>query len=187
MSLPEQFASTNESTSTSLKGSLSSTRPSLTDSSCVLLILGFVLLTYVATANVLTTQDEHVIPSGDPFTYTLSFIELHDLAHDSLYHACQRALDGNWYWLQNIAILALSPILGRDPASMVIDELFCTWLFSLCALYAAGRQFTRLPPVALLGIAGLVHLPWMYGPNEHGQLLCVTLDCSFLWGKRGHP
>ncbi len=180
MSPSEQMASTSELASAPENGSKSRDRPVLTDAFCVFLILGFVLLAYVATANVLTTQEEKVNPTGDPFTYTLGFIEVRDIAQNSYYRALRRAVGGNWYWLQNFAILFLSPILGRDPASIAAMNYLCLAI-ALCSLYAVGRQLTRIPAVALLGVAGLVHLPWLYGTMSHGQLLCVTLDCTFIW------
>jgi hypothetical protein len=120
-----------------------------------------------------------VLPIGDPFTYTTGYFLLLDTAQHDFWAGLAMAFNANWYWMFNVPIALLSPILVKEPFSLSMVT-FIMFGFATASFFRLGRHF-RYP----LGVAVLVALlPWVFpinfGFQDYSSIAVLGLDSMFV-------
>jgi hypothetical protein len=122
-----------------------------------------------------------VLPKGDPFTYTIGYFKLLDLAHDGHWRAAAwMVLTGRWdrYWLTDSLVLVLSPFLAKEPYSIAVMN-FIVYGFATAALFHLGRRFgLRIVPAFLLALV-IWSYPVNYGFYDYSSIAVLGLDSAF--------
>jgi hypothetical protein len=152
---------------------------------CYALTLLAVGLLYIFTMNFSYRYHQARVPTGDPFTYTLSLYTIVDLAHAGRIKALRTVLSSsNWYWLQNLLVVILSPVLVKQPASLALIN-FVMFCGGLLALLTVLRRFGVPARAAFLLELVLWLSPMHYGFGgecvRYLSLLVLMLETSFFW------
>jgi hypothetical protein len=142
-------------------------------------IAAFAATMYAATAGPSLQYSATVLPSGDPFTYALSFFNLLDISWDGYWAGIQRAFEANWYWMMNVPIALLSPFLVKEPYSLSIVNFIC-WALATASFYRLARRLDYSVGFAI--VVALVN--WVYPVNfgflDYTSIPVVALDAMFL-------
>src|SRR5437016_1444815 len=73
-----------------------------------------VALLYILSMNFSYRYHQARVPRGDPFTYTLSLYNVLELSRASFWGELKMTVTSeNWYWLQNLLVAILSPIIVK--------------------------------------------------------------------------
>jgi hypothetical protein len=144
-------------------------------------IVIFVLLSYVTVVGLYFSFTNHVLPSGDPFRYTVGWFRTVDFARSDYFSALSSILQGHWggwYRLMYIMIAVLSPLMTKDPVVLCVVN-YLIWGLGTAAFYRLGRH------IGLgAGRAFAISLvPWIwpvnYGFLDNCPLPALALDASF--------
>lgn len=147
---------------------------------CVMGLTLFVLIYYLIDISFYIRYEEKVLPFGDPFTYAIGFFKLLDDAHRNYLSALLSTVNGqrNWYWLLNILISVLSPILVKESFSISLVNFLLFWLASL-SFFRLGRSVGGSWAQAFL-IGMLVWIfPINYGFSTYASVPVTGLDAAF--------
>lgn len=141
----------------------------------------FVALSYELLVGHYVDFVNHVLPTGDPFTYTVNwFLILNDYHVYGYWWTLQYNLTvgNNWYRLMDVSIAALAPILTKQPYVICIVN-YVLFAFATAAFYRLGRRL-GLTAAASFCVA---LLPWLwpvnYGFEDHTSLPVLALDAAF--------
>lgn len=141
----------------------------------------FVLLFYVLTVGHYQSFVDHVLPTGDPFTYTVDWFRLIDAVNLDPLSTLIGIFDGHfggWYRLMYLELAALSPILGKNPPLLCIVNLL-TWGLAAAAYFRLGT--TMKLGVGRAFVVALV--PWIwpvdYGFEDYSSIQVLALDAAF--------
>src|SRR3990167_3023477 len=143
-----------------------------------ILILLYVALHYISISGIYLQFTRDVLPSGDPFTYTVGFFNLLDLARKDFWEALHRAFTSNWYWLINIQTVLFSPILIKEPFSIAIVN-YIMWalasisMFRLCRLIELDFVFSFLATFLIW------FFPINFGFLDYTSMPVLGLDSIF--------
>ena len=145
----------------------------------LLLLLATALL-YILTGCYLYRYNRTVVPNGDAFTYTLGFFHIVDSAHQSYFSTLLDVVSNpNWYWLQNVVIALLSPVLVKEPQSIALAN-FVVFFLATVSVFRLAKQFGATTPAAFL-LSFITWLgPFSYGVYSQVSLLTLMLDTMFL-------
>lgn len=151
----------------------------LTSLSLIIILLSVFL--YLITAIIYFKFDKWVVPSGDPFSYTISLFELLDYSRDNYWDGIfSGVFNQQWYWLYKLPVAILSPFLAKEPYILCfVNYLFMavgTISFSRLSL-RLGLNFNR----TLILTLSLWLYPWIYGTHTNLSLFTLMLDTSFYW------
>lgn len=151
------------------------------DTKNYLILLSFALLTYFITLKFHHLYESLIIPFGDPFTYSIGFFTIIDRYEDAGYFStiwAQIWSHPNWYWLQNLLIAFLAPLLNKTMTSISFINYFIFFIASIC-FYKLGISYGIKKEISLF--AGL--LPWIYPVNygftTYASITLTGLDASF--------
>lgn len=151
----------------------------LTALSLIVTVLSFFL--YLITAVIYYKFNKWVVPSGDPFSYTISLFKLLDQSHNNYWNGIVNGVfNQQWYWLYKLPVALLSPLLDKEPYILCfVNYLFMavgTISFSRLAL-RLGLDFNR----TLILTLSLWLYPWIYGYRTNFSLFTLMLETSFFW------
>lgn len=142
-------------------------------------IVAFVGAVYAAIAGTSMRYSATILPMGDPFTYTTGFFNLLDIAKRSYWAGIQRAFEANWYWMMNVPIALLSPVLVKEPVALSLVN-FIVWGIATASFFRLARVLGYGVGAAIL--VGLVN--WLYPVNfgflDYTSIPVVALDAMFL-------
>jgi hypothetical protein len=141
----------------------------------------FVLISYIVVVGRYEDFAAHVLPSGDPFTYTVGWFRVVDEARTHYLKTIVSIMGhhfGGWYRLMQMEIAVLAPILSKDPAVLCIIN-YLIWGFGTAAVFRLGIKIGlgtgRAFVVALI--------PWIwpvnYGFSDYTSMPVLGLDAAF--------
>lgn len=146
-----------------------------------LAIVSFVALSYILTVGRYADFVNHVLPTGDPFTYTVGWFEIISQYKSEGYLPTLWSMllePLGWYRLMSFTEAALVPILTKEPYIICIVN-YLLFGIATAAFYRLGRSL-RLTAAASFGIA---LIPWLwpvnYGFEDHTSLPVLALDAAF--------
>ncbi len=140
----------------------------------------FVLLSYISVLGRYEEFANYVLPSGDPFTYTLTWFRLLDDAKAQYFRAIVNVFRGEyaWYRLMEVPIALLSPILTKDPAVLSVVN-YLIWGLGTAAFFRLGLAIGL--GVGRAFVMALV--PWLwpvnYGFTDYDSIPVLALDAAF--------
>ena len=143
-----------------------------------LIIALYVLLLYITTISAYLHFTNTVLPKGDPFTYTNGFFVLLDYAHDDFWLAIEKAFVSNWYWLINIMVVIISPILIKEPFSLSLVNILMFGL-ATCSFYRLARYFKFGMGLSFILSIILWLYPINYGFLTYESVPVLGLDAMF--------
>lgn len=136
---------------------------------------------YLITAVIYYRFDKSVVPSGDPFAYTVSLFKLLDFAKDNYWDGIfSGVFTQQWYWLYKLPVALLSPLLAKEPYILC----FVNYLFMAVGTISFGRLALRLGldfNRTLILTLSLWLYPWVYGYRTSFSLFTLMLETSFFW------
>lgn len=144
-----------------------------------IVILLCVSLFYIINISFYSQFCSTIVPAGDPFTYTVSFYELLDLAHKDYWNTLPSIFTRNWLWLINSLIVLLSPILVKAPYSISLVN-FIMFFFATASIFRLAIHLNFNVFKSLI----LSFLWWLY-PSNYGFYMyqstpVLGLDAMFL-------
>ena len=144
-------------------------------------VIIFVLLSYVVVIGQYVSYTNTVLPHGDPFTYTVGWFQKIDFARRNYLAAlamCFKRGAFDWYRLMNTLIVALSPILAKEPSVICLVN-YVVWGLGTVAFFRLGQCLK-------LGVGrsfAISVIPWMwpvnYGFADYASLPVLGLDAAF--------
>ncbi len=140
----------------------------------------FVLLSYILVLGRYEDFANHVLPRGDPFTYTVTWFGLLDDAKAQYLQTIVDVFRGEygWYRLMEMPIALLSPILTKDPAVLSIVN-YLIWGLGTAAFFRLGLAIGL--GVGRAFVMALV--PWLwpvnYGFTDYDSIPVLALDAAF--------
>lgn len=141
----------------------------------------FALIAYIITLKFHRIYESTIVPFGDPFTYSVGFFKIIDLYESKGYlSTIWRMLTDhpNWYWLQNLLISLLAPVMNKTMTSISLINYFIFFIASI-SFYQLGIKCGINSKISLLG--GLI--PWIYPVNygftTYASITVTGLDASF--------
>ena len=143
------------------------------------LIIAFVMTLYAGIIGPYVRFSDNVLPMGDPFTYTYSWVLLLDLAQQDYWAALARALEANWYWMMNLPIAILSPVLVKEPFSLAVVN-FVAFGFATLAFFRLARHLGYTTGAALVSSLFLWLFPINFGFLDYSSIPVVSLDPIFV-------
>lgn len=141
----------------------------------------FVALSYILMIGRYIDYLNHVLPTGDPFSYTVGWFKLIDRSHakgylPNFFDMLTKPM--SWYRLMSVTEAALAPILSKEPFSICIVNYL---LFGI-ATVAFYRLSRRLGLTAAASFC-VALVPWLwpvnYGFEDHTSLPVLALDAAF--------
>ena len=123
---------------------------------------------------------DHVLPVGDPFSYTTNWFLIINEYHASGYLQTLATYISypTWYRLMNISVAALAPILTKEPYVICVVN-YVLFGFATVAFYRLGRRL-RLTSG---GSFALALIPWLwpanYGFEDQSPIPVLALDSAF--------
>ena len=144
-----------------------------------LVIALFVLSMYVATIEFYVRFTETVLPINDPFTYTFGFFVLLDYAQHDYWGTLKMVLTSrNWYWLMNIPIVLLSPLLVKEPFSLSVVN-FLMYGLATASFFRLARHLGFSAGFSFILALILWIYPVNYGFMTYSSVPVLTLDAMF--------
>ena len=151
--------------------------PSLWTLSLTIVFLSLFL--YTLTYNLSYQYHKEVVPSGDPFAYTVHLFQILDIGEKSYFSGIKSVLTSpSWYWLYKLPVAVLSPFLSKEPFSLCIVN----YLFMALATISLCRLTLRLNlsfNCTLILSLTLWAYPWIYGLQSQLGLFTLALETSF--------
>jgi hypothetical protein len=156
-----------------------STMKSKNDNYGYVLIGFFTLVLYIINIGFYVRFNEASVPLGDPFTYTYNLFRLLDLAHENYWGTLKLVLTSwNWYWLYNIPVTLLSPILIKEPFSISLVNFIMYGLAS-ASFYRLARHLKFGPGLSFLVAMIIWIYPVNYGFATYSSISVLGLDSMF--------
>ena len=147
--------------------------------SLILMLLSIIL--YFVVVAVYSQYDKEVVPSGDPFSYTISLFQLLDRSNaDYLDGIFNGVFNSQWYWLYKLPVAILAPFLAKEPYILC----FVNFLFMAIGTVSFSRLVLRLGfnfNTTLVLTLFLWLYPWIYGHFTSFGLFVLMLETSFYW------
>jgi hypothetical protein len=146
-----------------------------------LLIISLSAFLYLLTATIYYQLNNNIVPSGDPFSYTISLFKLLDYSRDNYWGGVfSGVFNQQWYWLYKLPVAILSPFLAKEPHILC----FVNYLFMAIGTISFGRMALRLGlnlNTTLLLTLSLWLYPGIYGYRTTFSLFTLMLETSFYW------
>jgi hypothetical protein len=143
------------------------------------MIATFVACMYCGIIGPYLTFSSTVLPMGDPFTYTNGYFLLLDTAQRDFSAGLKLAFNANWYWMFNVPIALLSPILVKEPFSLSMVT-FIMFGFATASFFRLGRHLQY--PVSIAVLVALI--PWIFpinfGFQDYSSIAVLGLDSMFM-------
>jgi hypothetical protein len=146
-----------------------------------LAVAAFALASYALVVGPYVDFTDHILPAGDPFSYTVNWFRKIDQARSDYFGAIEAILSGadrSWYRLMDILLVAFSPLLAKEPASLCAVN-FLTWGLGAAAFFHLGRRIG-------LGVSrsfAVAIIPWLwpisYGFADYTSTPVLALDAAF--------
>ena len=143
-------------------------------------IISFVALSYILIVGHYVDFVNHVLPHGDPFSYTVNWFLIIDEYHASGYLQTLATYlsSGSWYRLMDLSVAALAPVLTKEPYVICVVN-YVLFGFATAAFYRLGR---RLGLTAQASFA-VALIPWLwpanYGFEDQSPIPVLALDSAF--------
>lgn len=144
-----------------------------------ILIILLISLHYISISGIYLQFTKDILPAGDPFTYTIGFFNLLDLAHLDFWSALGRAFTANWYWLLNILTVIFSPILIKEAFSISIVN-FVMWTFASISLFKLGSYLKLGFVFSFLATFLIWFFPINFGFLDYASIPVLGLDSIFI-------
>jgi hypothetical protein len=139
----------------------------------------FVAVMYAAIAGLGARFSDQILPTGDPFTYTVGFFKLLDVAKTHYWDALIGAFRTNWYWAMNLPIVVLAPVLAKDPFSLSVVN-FIAWGVATASVFRLARCLGYGLGVSIIASLILWVFPVNFGFLDYTSIPVVSLDAMFL-------
>lgn len=147
--------------------------------SLIIMLLSIVL--YFLAVAIYYQYDKGVVPSGDPFSYTISLFQLMDRSNaDYLDGIINGVFNAQWYWLYKLPVAILAPFLAKEPYVLC----FVNFIFMAIGTISFSRLVLRLNfnfNTTLVLTLSLWVYPWIYGHTTSFGLFVLMLETSFYW------
>jgi hypothetical protein len=121
--------------------------------------------------------NEIVVPTGDPFTYTNTWLDIMNVNKKNYFNSFFEAM--GWYTMQSIIVYIFSPILAFDPVSISIMN-YVIFLFTALITYSCLNQITKNGTFSLIIVCLYLLMPWHYGYTRAISLYALQLDTIFI-------
>src|SRR3989338_7270536 len=144
-----------------------------------LLIAFCVLLLYFSIVNSYIRYSRTVLPSGDPYQYTLGWFNLLDLSHFDYLKGILRSFKANWYWLMNLSISFFSPLLIKEPFSISFVNFFM-WGLASASYFRLARQLKFNISFSFMSAWLIWLFPINFGFLEYSAIPVIALDSMFM-------
>ena len=139
------------------------------------------LILYLISMGYSYLYHEANVPRGDPFSYTINFFGVLDLSQTHYWRTLFSVFSiNNWYWLINSMIAFFSPILIKEPYSIVLVN-FVIFGLAGASLFRLGRYLKFTVNESYLLSLMTWFFPSNYGFQSPVSLLQMQLDTAFLF------
>ncbi len=140
-----------------------------------------VLLLYIFSVKFSVLFHEARVPRGDPFSYSVGFFALLEQLRADFFHTLISIFTGrNWYWLVNIILVSISPLLFKEPYSIALVN-FVLFGFATSAIFRLAKYLDYNVVSAYLLAMILWVFPSNYGFQHPISLMQMQLDTAFLF------
>lgn len=144
-----------------------------------LMVIFGVSFLYIALSGLYLRFTSTVLPMGDPFTYTAGFFELINRAHANYWAGLKMAFTANWYWLINIMLSLLSPILIKEPFSLSLVNYLMFGL-ATASFFRLARYLKLSVGVSFIAAWLLWLFPINFGFLDYSSVPVMGLDAMFM-------
>jgi hypothetical protein len=141
----------------------------------------FVALSYILTLGHYIDFVNHILPAGDPFSYTVNWFLVIDHYRANGYLPTLKGMLAQpmgWYRLMSVSEAALAPILTKEPYVICIIN-YLLFGIATATFYRLGRRL-GLTVAASFCVA---LIPWLwpvnYGFEDQTSLPVLALDAAF--------
>ena len=147
-------------------------------------IISFVSIYFILNSFIYVKFQQEVLPAGDPFTYTVGFFKLINYASASIENYVKAVVavcspfGPNWYWVLNLFVAILSPILPNESFAISVINIGLFGTASVFAFYFARSQEIS-KPLSLISAMIIWIFPVNYGFSTYESLPVLGLDASF--------
>ncbi|OGQ36459.1 MAG: hypothetical protein A3F16_00660 [Deltaproteobacteria bacterium RIFCSPHIGHO2_12_FULL_43_9] len=139
----------------------------------------YVMALYIGTISSYIKFNNRILPSGDPFSYTLGFFRILDVARNNYLDGLLFALQSNFYWLINLMVAIFSPILVKEPVSISVIN-FIAWGIASASFYRLGLHLKLGFKFSLFFSLIIWIYPINFGFLDHSSIPVLALDAMFL-------
>jgi hypothetical protein len=144
-------------------------------------IWAIVFTIYLVTNGDVTNYYTIVVPMGDGFTYTNSWLSAVSAAQENyILHVLRSIFNPeSWYMFHTISIGILSPFLTLNPVSISLVN-FCVLIFTCMAIYVSMSKLKTTTSLPLAAVLLYLLMPWHYGLINAISLYVLQLDTAYI-------
>jgi hypothetical protein len=145
----------------------------------LIIIFFIVLLLFLFNLNVNNLYHSNIIPSGDPFTYTINLMILHkNLLDNYLYHAIKTFVSSQWYYAYKLPLVIFAEIIPFETFFYYFINYFYFFIFIVSFahfLQLYQDNFKKNVVISFLLAIG----PFLTGFRSSISLNVLQLDTQF--------
>lgn len=144
-------------------------------------IFAIVAAIYLITSADVANYNQLIVPRGDPFTYTNSWLNIVNVYKTDYFHHLFEAFfkPSSWYMFQTQIITLLSPILSPDPVSIALVN-FVVVFFSCLVIHASVSALRPSSVLPWATVCLFLLMPWHYGLVRAISLYALQLDTAYI-------
>jgi hypothetical protein len=143
-----------------------------------LLIFLMVLVIYLASLPLIKNYNLLNIPRGDPYTYTVGWINyINDLNQKSYLANILKSFTLNWYLLPYVVIAFIYPLLSIDPSSIALMNFVIYTIALIMIYYIFSHMVNKKAAITISLVYAL--LPWHHGLDKATSLFTLQLDSMY--------
>lgn len=148
----------------------------------ILTITTLVLIIYIVTNAKISLYNQLVVPRGDPFTYTINWLNvIFDSEKNNYFIELKNNLfpPTSWYAFQTLLIGVFSPILSPNPVSISLINFFLVLITCMSIYFALSKISSSIYAPIFASILYL-SMPWHYGTHVDISLYTLQLDTALI-------
>ena len=142
-------------------------------------ILLISILLYLSNLNINFSYHSNIVPTGDPFSYTVSLIQLHkNLLTNYIYGVGQAFLSSQWYYAYKLPLVIFAYIIPFEPYFYYFINYFYFFIFLVSFFYFLQTFEENLRKNIVIALL-LAICPFLTGFQSPISLNLLQLDTQF--------
>jgi hypothetical protein len=145
----------------------------------IIIIFFLILLLFLFNLNVNSLYHSDIVPSGDPFSYTINLITLHkNLLDDYIYWAARTFVSSQWYYAYKLPLVIFAKIIPYETFFYYFINYFYLFIFIVSFVHFLQQfqdSFKKNVVISFLIAIG----PFLTGFTSPISLNLLQLDTQF--------